>query len=95
MRFLIAGAGAVGGFVGARLAGAGQDVSLLVGKFNAGDKAAYDLKPGRHAWVQVATGKITLNGVELKAGDGAAINDEKVLNISGKEPSQVLVFDLN
>ena len=30
MRFLIAGAGAVGGFVGARLAGAGQDVSLLV-----------------------------------------------------------------
>jgi 2-dehydropantoate 2-reductase len=30
MRFLIAGAGAVGGFVGARLAGAGQDVTLLV-----------------------------------------------------------------
>jgi ketopantoate reductase len=30
MRFLIAGAGAVGGFVGARLAGAGQDVTVLV-----------------------------------------------------------------
>ena len=30
MRFLIAGAGAVGGFVGARLADAGQDVTVLV-----------------------------------------------------------------
>src|ERR1700722_1868116 len=30
MRFLIAGAGAVGGFVGPQLAGAGQDVTLLV-----------------------------------------------------------------
>ena len=30
MRFLIAGACAVGGFVGARLADAGQDVTVLV-----------------------------------------------------------------
>ena len=30
MRFLIAGAGAVGGFVGARLTDAGQDVTVLV-----------------------------------------------------------------
>jgi redox-sensitive bicupin YhaK (pirin superfamily) len=72
-----------------------QDVNLLVGKFNAGDKASCELKPGRHAWVQVATGKVSLNGQELAAGDGAAISDEKVLNLAGKEPSQVLVFDLN
>lgn len=71
-----------------------QDVSLLVGKFNAGDKASYDLKPGRHAWVQVAAGKITLNGQELRAGDGAAIGDEKSLSVAGKEPSEVLLFDL-
>jgi len=75
-----------------------QDVELLIGKFNAGDKAAHNLKPGRHAWVQVATGKVSLNGEELKAGDGAAISDETSLNLAGKEdkePSQVLLFDLN
>ncbi len=72
-----------------------QDVSLLVGKFNAGDKATYELKPKRHAWVHVATGKVTLNGTELSAGDGAAVNDEKALEIAGKAESQVLVFDLN
>jgi redox-sensitive bicupin YhaK (pirin superfamily) len=72
-----------------------QDVSLLVGKFNAGDKAGYELKPGRHAWVHVATGKVTLNGQDLKAGDGAAISDERKLDLVGRESSQVLVFDLN
>lgn len=71
-----------------------QDVELLIGKFNAGDKATHNLKPGRHAWVQVATGKISLNGQELKAGDGAAISDETSLNLAGREPSQVLLFDL-
>jgi quercetin 2,3-dioxygenase len=72
-----------------------QDVDLLIGKFNPGDKASYELKPNRHAWVQVAEGKVTLNGQELKAGDGAAISDEKNLSIEGKEPAQVLLFDLN
>ena len=72
-----------------------QDVSLLVGKFGAGDKAVYELKPRRHAWVHVATGKITQNGKELSAGDGAAISDEKQLEIAGKDESQVLLFDLN
>lgn len=72
-----------------------QDVSLLVGKFNSGDKATYELKSKRHAWVHVATGTITLNGTELSAGDGAAVSDEKALEIAGKAESQVLVFDLN
>ena len=73
-----------------------QDVDLLIGKIiNDGDKATYELKPKRHAWVQVATGRINLDGHELKTGDGAAISDETKIDISGKEPSQVLLFDLN
>ena len=72
-----------------------QDVSLLVGKFGTGDRAIYELKPKRNAWVHVATGKITLNGKELSAGDGAAISDETRLEITGKDESQVLLFDLN
>lgn len=72
-----------------------QDVDLLIGKFNAGDQATYPLKPGRHAWVHVATGKIKLGEVELKAGDAVAFSDEKSVSITGCEPSQVLLFDLN
>jgi redox-sensitive bicupin YhaK (pirin superfamily) len=72
-----------------------QDVDLLIGKFDASDKGIYALKPNRHAWLQVATGSIDLNGHELKSGDGAAISGEPSLSVTGKEPSQVLLFDLN
>jgi len=45
--------------------------------------------------VQVAEGELTLNGEKLKAGDGAAITEEKRLEITTKGPAQALVFDLN
>jgi redox-sensitive bicupin YhaK (pirin superfamily) len=72
-----------------------QDVDLSIGKFNGGEKVSYALRPNRHAWVQVATGNISLNGQELKAGDGAAISDETTLTLSANGPAQALVFDLN
>ena len=72
-----------------------QDVDLFVGKLNSGDQVTHELKPGRHAWLHVAEGAVTLDGSVLKAGDGAAISDEKSLTITGKEKSQVLLFDLN
>jgi quercetin 2,3-dioxygenase len=72
-----------------------QDVELLLGKLNAGDKASYELKPNRYAWLHVASGMVGLGNLELKAGDGAAISGEKSLELAGKESAQVLLFDLN
>jgi len=72
-----------------------QDVELLIGKLGPGDKVNYELKPDRHAWVQVAEGSVTLNGKELKTGDAAAVDNETSLTLTGKENSQVLLFDLN
>lgn len=71
-----------------------QDMTLhgtLLGK---GEKAEYTLKPGRHAWVQLARGSGTLNGVALKAGDGAAVSDESTLVLTADEPLEALLFDL-
>jgi len=49
----------------------------------------------RKGWIQVARGAVTLNGTPLKAGDGAAIEGEKILTITGNEPeSEFLLFDL-
>jgi redox-sensitive bicupin YhaK (pirin superfamily) len=52
------------------------------------------LRPGRHAWVQVARGAVLLNGSELEAGDGAALSDEARLSLGARTPSELLVFDL-
>lgn len=71
-----------------------QDAELLIGRLKAGQKVSYELRPGRYAWLQVARGAITLNGMEMKAGDGAAVSEEKKLEIEATENVEVLLFDL-
>jgi hypothetical protein len=71
-----------------------QDVDLYAAVLAAGDQVAHRLKPGRHVWVQVARGEVMFNGMVLKAGDGAAMSEEEVAEISANELSEVLLFDL-
>lgn len=72
-----------------------QDTDLYLAKLGKGDSVTHRLNPQRHAWVHVAQGEVTLNGKTLKSGDGAALEDEPVVQMEGKNPSQVLLFDLN
>jgi redox-sensitive bicupin YhaK (pirin superfamily) len=72
-----------------------QDVDVFVGKLGAGDKISHALKPGRHAWLQMAEGEMELNGLPLKAGDGAALSGETFVQLAGKSSAQFLLFDLN
>lgn len=71
-----------------------QDASLSVAELAAGDSVVYSLKPGRHAWIQVTSGAVTLNGANLAVGDGAAVSDETEVNLVGREAGQLLLFDL-
>jgi redox-sensitive bicupin YhaK (pirin superfamily) len=71
-----------------------QDVELHVGRFGEGETSNYPLKPDRHAWIQVTRGTVSVNGTELRAGDGAAVSDEKALEIKATEPAELLLFDL-
>lgn len=71
-----------------------QDVALYAALLNAGEQVTRPFVPGRHAWVQVTRGAVTLNDKALVAGDGAAISDEVQLVIQGKEASEILLFDL-
>ncbi|MEQ1758207.1 MAG: pirin family protein [Vicinamibacterales bacterium] len=71
-----------------------QDVDLYAGVLAAGDSTQLALRPGRHAWVQVARGGVTLNGTELAQGDGAAVSDEASLDLAASSDAELLVFDL-
>lgn len=71
-----------------------QDVELYATVLSAGEGRSLELRPGRYAWVQVAQGKISLNGVSLEAGDGAAISDETLLEVQAVSDAEVLLFDL-
>ena len=71
-----------------------QDADLLLAKLRAGDQVRHVLRPGRHAWLQVAAGEVALNGHPLRAGDGAAVSDDPELLLTAVQPAQVLLFDL-
>lgn len=71
-----------------------QDLNLYAGVLNAGSRVSYRLASQRHAWMQVARGAISLNGVSLNSGDGAAISDEANLTIDATTDAEVLLFDL-
>ena len=71
-----------------------QDVDLLVTVKGAGETRTARLRPGRHAWVHVARGSVTVNGTALREGDGAALSGEESLRFRGDEAVEVLLFDL-
>ncbi|HEY0837679.1 MAG TPA: pirin family protein [Azospirillum sp.] len=71
-----------------------QDVDLHAALLDGEERADFALRPGRHAWVQVARGQVRLNGVVLKEGDGAAVSDEPTLTLDGGVGAEVLLFDL-
>jgi redox-sensitive bicupin YhaK (pirin superfamily) len=70
-----------------------QDVSLYSGVLRAGDRVQYTLAAGRHAWIHVARGEVDVDGTRLSAGDAAAIDEAKVIEIAGAG-GEVLLFDL-
>lgn len=71
-----------------------QDARLYAGLFDGDESATLELAPGRRAWVHVARGSLTVNGVALAAGDAVAISDETRVALSGGDNAEVLVFDL-
>ncbi|MCK5438724.1 MAG: pirin family protein [Gemmatimonadetes bacterium] len=71
-----------------------QDVALYGAILEPGKSLDHSLDPGRHAWVQVLRGELTLNGQILYQGDGAAVSEETGLSLRATGPNEVIVFDL-
>lgn len=71
-----------------------QDALVYATVLGKGDEVGADLAAGRHAWVHVARGTVTVNGELLAGGDGAAVSEESRLTLAGVDGAEVLVFDL-
>jgi quercetin 2,3-dioxygenase len=71
-----------------------QDVNAYNALLAGGESVSYGLTQGRHAWLQVVRGEISLNNTSLKAGDGAAVSDESKLTLSALNNAEIVLFDL-
>ena len=74
-----------------------QDVNLYASLLPEDQSVELALAEGRGAYLQVARGSVTLNGQRLEAGDGAAVEKESKLQITGAsdDEAEFLLFDLN
>jgi redox-sensitive bicupin YhaK (pirin superfamily) len=72
-----------------------QDVDLFAALLEPGERVRRGLAADRHAWVQLISGAVLLNGTLLEAGDGAAMSGEDSLEINPVKPSELLLFDLS
>lgn len=71
-----------------------QDAKLYAGLFDGAEAASLTIAAGRLAYVHVARGTVTVNGVALKNGDAVKLSDVATIDISGGQQAEVLVFDL-
>lgn len=71
-----------------------QDVSIYRGILEADQRIEHALATGRHAWIQVVSGRIELNGESLGPGDGASVSDLDRLELLGREGAEFYLFDL-
>lgn len=71
-----------------------QDAKLYATLLDPGEEIVHSLSPGRYAWVQVARGKVLVNGHLLEAGDGAAVSNEELLRLTANDASELLLFEL-
>ena len=70
------------------------DTDLYATLLAPGQTVTHPLRPGRHAWLHVARGAVQMNGLELAAGDGAAVSGEPVLTLAATDHAELLLFDL-
>ena len=71
-----------------------QNARVYASLLKAGQTLSHALEASRYAWLQLALGRLEVNGASLSAGDGAAISKESRLEISAAEDSELLLFDL-
>ncbi|ERT14172.1 pirin family protein [Photorhabdus temperata] len=58
------------------------------------ETSEYLTENGRHIWIQVVRGEVTVNGVQAITSDGLAIRDETHLQLNAGDDSEILLFDL-
>lgn len=72
-----------------------QDARMYAGLFDGAEQARLALAPGRRAYVQLARGRLTVNGERLNAGDALKASGVDSLTLEAGEGAEVLVFDLS
>ena len=67
---------------------------MLGATLKAGETATYSIAPGRRAYLVPSTGAVEVNGVRLEQRDGAAVQNERELNLTAIEDAEIVLVDV-
>lgn len=70
-----------------------QDVEIYRGCLKQDDTYTYRLLANHSAWMQLISGSLQLNKLQLEAGDGVAIQQERELEMQAQDACEFLFFD--
>ncbi|MBU6299350.1 MAG: pirin family protein [Alphaproteobacteria bacterium] len=69
------------------------EARVLGATVKAGERLTLELDAKHYAYLVPAKGKITVNGTQVTARDGAAIRDEKAIEIVGLEEAEIVLVE--
>ena len=70
------------------------DARLVAATRRAGETAEYHFDTARRGYLVPAKGRVEVNGVQAKARDGVAIEQEPVLRVTALEDSEIVLVDV-
>ncbi len=71
-----------------------QEAEVYRVRLSPGRWVEHEVREGRGVWLQLAEGALEFNGVELRAGDGVAVERPGCLRLTAREAVEALLFDL-
>ena len=71
-----------------------QDAQIFLTTLEPSQTLGFAIDAGRHTWLQVHQGNVSLNGNELNTSDGAALSNESQMNITAHDDAELMLFDL-
>ncbi len=71
-----------------------QDATIHASLLEKEKEILYTFGSDRSGWLQLISGKVSIDGVELAEGDGAAITGESEVKVTALEDAEFLFFDL-
>lgn len=72
-----------------------QDVDMYISRLKKNQKFEFLIRQGRGLWLQMISGKLSVNEKLLEAGDAVSVENLEALKISATENSEFILFDLN
>lgn len=70
------------------------DADVYAATLRDDQRIGFDLPSDHKGWVQVAKGNVSVNGLQLREGDGLAIHEGGTLSFRDGEEAEFLLFDL-